>query len=213
MPEHLPAPTPHRAVYGFALYFLFTTVFIIYICWVFIPQYILEVNAGLFYLPDKYFAHYIPVLLLTGTTAFAFFIYPSINLIITPEVAHMCTISDSAAIHRCCFKNINGSYCDNIIDVSSNEIWPADKLCLCHKSKRDNVRELDFAVNFNICDCSPNNNCYLTKKKNWLVELKTRNKIAPVRDLYIEDVCNEIFDGFSRMFLFGNLNHNGSSLR
>jgi phosphatidylinositol glycan class P protein len=43
VPEHSPSPTPERAVYGFVLYLLSTVFFFIYVLWLTVPDYILQV--------------------------------------------------------------------------------------------------------------------------------------------------------------------------
>jgi len=89
MPEHSPAPTPHRAIYGFAFYILFTVLFFIYVAWAYLP-----VELGLHsHLPDKYFAAFVPVLVLVGAF-FAFIIYPAINLALTPNIDSIASVVD-----------------------------------------------------------------------------------------------------------------------
>ncbi|KAH8358986.1 hypothetical protein KR093_003665 [Drosophila rubida] len=89
MPEHTPAPTPHRAIYGFAFYILFTVLFVIYVAWAYLPE-----ELGLHsHLPDKYFAAFVPVLILVGAF-FAFIIYPAINLALTPNIDSIASVVD-----------------------------------------------------------------------------------------------------------------------
>ncbi|KAH8312132.1 hypothetical protein KR044_009513 [Drosophila immigrans] len=89
MPEHSPAPTPHRAIYGFAFYILFTVLFFIYVGWAYLPE-----ELGLHtHLPDKYFAAFVPVLILVGAF-FAFIIYPAINLALTPNIDSIASVVD-----------------------------------------------------------------------------------------------------------------------
>lgn len=89
MPEHSPAPTPHRAIYGFAFYLLMTVLFLVYVGWAFLP-----VELGLHsHLPDKYFAVFVPVLTIVATF-FAYIIYPAINLSMTPNIDSIATIVD-----------------------------------------------------------------------------------------------------------------------
>ncbi|KAH8294692.1 hypothetical protein KR018_001523 [Drosophila ironensis] len=90
MPEHSPAPTPHRAVYGFAFYMLFTVLFIIYVAWALLP-----LEFGLHsYLPDKYFAVFVPFLVLVFAWFFAVLIYPAINLSMTVNVDAVASVVD-----------------------------------------------------------------------------------------------------------------------
>ncbi|EDV93696.1 phosphatidylinositol N-acetylglucosaminyltransferase subunit P [Drosophila grimshawi] len=89
MPEHSPAPTPHRAIYGFAFYMLFSVLFFVYVAWAYLP-----VELGLHsYLPDKYFAVFVPVLILVGVS-FAVIIYPAINLSMTPNIDSVASVVD-----------------------------------------------------------------------------------------------------------------------
>ncbi|XP_039970914.1 phosphatidylinositol N-acetylglucosaminyltransferase subunit P [Bactrocera neohumeralis] len=96
MPEHTPAPTPHRAVYGFGFYLLFLTLFILYVMWALLPT----ESWGLHYLPDKYFAAYLPILILMGMFFFEFFIYPGIGLAMTPNVDQLESVMDTALLLR-----------------------------------------------------------------------------------------------------------------
>lgn len=89
MPEHSPAPTPHRAIYGFAFYMLMTVLFLVYVAWAFLPVE-LKLHS---HLPDRYFAVFVPVLIIVGAF-FAFIIYPAINLSMTPNIDSIATIVD-----------------------------------------------------------------------------------------------------------------------
>ncbi|XP_016951571.1 phosphatidylinositol N-acetylglucosaminyltransferase subunit P [Drosophila biarmipes] len=90
MPEHSPAPTPHRAIYGFAFYMLFTVLFLVYVAWALLPR-----EFGLHsYLPDKYFAVFVPFLVLVFAWFFAFLIYPAINLSMTANVDAIASVVD-----------------------------------------------------------------------------------------------------------------------
>ncbi|KAH8417011.1 hypothetical protein KR222_001514 [Zaprionus bogoriensis] len=89
MPEHSPAPTPHRAIYGFAIYMLITVLFLVYLAWAFLPVE-LELHS---HLPDKYFAVFVPVLTLVAAF-FALIIYPAINLSMTPDTDSLESVVD-----------------------------------------------------------------------------------------------------------------------
>lgn len=93
MPEHTPAPTPSRAVYGFVMYLGFKFLFIMYLLWAYVPHSWFEA-IGITYLPKRYWALAIPVFLLTVFTVFAFFIYPSLGLCMTPNWDDLRTIQD-----------------------------------------------------------------------------------------------------------------------
>lgn len=93
MPEHTPAPTPSRAVYGFVMYLGFKLFFILYVIWAYVPHSWFEA-IGITYLPNRHWALSIPVFLLTVLTIFAFFIYPSLGLCMTPNWDDLRTIED-----------------------------------------------------------------------------------------------------------------------
>lgn len=93
MPEHTPAPTPSRAVYGFVMYLGFKFFFIVFLIWAYVPHSWFEA-IGITYLPNRYWALAIPVFLLTTLTIFTFFIYPSLGLCMTPNWDELRTIQD-----------------------------------------------------------------------------------------------------------------------
>lgn len=86
MAEQSPAPSTERSIYGFVVYLLFSTLFVLYVLWAFIPLEFYENTLGITELPNKYFALFIPILVLTATTIFAFCVYPSFSLIMTPDI-------------------------------------------------------------------------------------------------------------------------------
>ncbi|XP_050510686.1 phosphatidylinositol N-acetylglucosaminyltransferase subunit P [Diabrotica virgifera virgifera] len=93
MPEHTPAPTPSRAVYGFVMYLSFRIFFIIYVIWAVLPEKYFKA-VGIMFLPQRHWAITVPVYLLTVLTTVAFVIYPSLGLCMTPAVDDMRTIKD-----------------------------------------------------------------------------------------------------------------------
>lgn len=93
MAEHTPAPTPSRAVYGFALYLNFKTYFILYLLWALIPESWFH-SVGITYLPQRYWAVAVPIFIFTAFALFVFVIYPSINLCMTPDIDDARTIQD-----------------------------------------------------------------------------------------------------------------------
>ncbi|KAL2751294.1 Phosphatidylinositol N-acetylglucosaminyltransferase subunit P [Vespula maculifrons] len=98
--EHTPAPYAPRAVYGYAMYIGFNLLFLLYLIWSVVPDYILKDYLGLSYYPSKYWAIAIPVWALTALATFAFIIYPAINLLMTPDIDDIRTITDNYAQHR-----------------------------------------------------------------------------------------------------------------
>lgn len=121
MPEHTPAPTPHRAVYGFSFYLLFLTLSIVYMLWALLP--IKELSGGYFsYLPDKYFALCLPMLVLCGIFFFIFFIYPSIGLSMTPNVDDLSSVLDTKIALRDCTDNVGHSLWEKVAAEASGRV-------------------------------------------------------------------------------------------
>lgn len=92
-----PSPTPSRAVYGFIFHLSFKLMFIIYLIWSIIPEDWFR-SIGITYLPKRYWAVIVPIYLLTVLTIFAFVIYPSLGLIMTPSINSTDTIFDSHSL-------------------------------------------------------------------------------------------------------------------
>lgn len=129
MPEHTPAPTPHRAVYGYAFYLLVITLFVFYVLWALLPT----KEWGLTYLPDKYFAVLLPMLVLVGLSFFTFFIYPAINMSLTPDVDEMASVADISLILKGKLKKSVRSWCE-----LEEEMIPTKKLNLSNDSFIEN---------------------------------------------------------------------------
>jgi len=69
---------------------LFTVLFLVYVAWALLP-----LEFGLHsYLPDKYFAVFVPFLVLVFAWFFAFLIYPAINLSMTVNVDAIASVVD-----------------------------------------------------------------------------------------------------------------------
>lgn len=93
MPEHTPAPSPSRGVYGFVMYLSFQLFFIFYLIWALIPEkYFMQI--GITFMPERHWAITVPIYFLTVLTIFAFVIYPSLGLCMTPNVDDLRTIKD-----------------------------------------------------------------------------------------------------------------------
>ncbi|KAJ8931319.1 hypothetical protein NQ314_015781 [Rhamnusium bicolor] len=119
MPEHTPAPTPSRAVYGFVLYLSFQIFFIIYLIWALVPEEYFEL-IGITFLPQRYWAIAVPIYFLIVLTIFAFIIYPSLGLCMTPSVNDLRTFRDEAGT------KINSKH----LHLKNNTINEID-LCIC----------------------------------------------------------------------------------
>ncbi|EDW67009.1 phosphatidylinositol N-acetylglucosaminyltransferase subunit P [Drosophila virilis] len=128
MPEHSPAPTPHRAIYGFAFYILFTVLFFVYVAWAFLP-----VELGLHsYLPDKYFAVFVPVLILV-CAFFAVIIYPAINLSLTPNIDSIASVVDLKLVlpKGAQFTSWSQLQCQRSVTTAHRNALPAIQCNLC----------------------------------------------------------------------------------
>lgn len=193
MAEHTPAPTPHRAVYGFAVFLLFKTLLILYLFWAFVPDDFLENTLGLTYLPDKYFAMFLPMVVMMALMFFAFLIYPALNLSITADVDDVSTIRDKYTIRRCQFPFKNGRLCDRRIQNDHSLGWETDKLCSLHKNGNvENIQD-DCKIE-NYCDCSDKTQCMLAKNSNHVHMLHYRKTVPSVCDLDISEVCRKMFE-------------------
>ncbi|KOB63581.1 Phosphatidylinositol N-acetylglucosaminyltransferase subunit P [Operophtera brumata] len=93
MPEHTPAPTPARSLYGFFMYLFSKTILGIYCIWAFTPDYYLHM-FNFYYYPQKYWSTAIPIQCLVALTMVVFFICPSSNMILTPNIDSINTIVD-----------------------------------------------------------------------------------------------------------------------
>lgn len=148
MPEHTPAPTPHRAVYGYAFYLLVITLFVFYFLWVLLPT----KEWGLTYLPDKYFAVLLPMLVLVALSFFAFFIYPAINMSLTPDVNEMASVADVALIFKGKFKKQLRSWSElreetiplptKVLNLDNSFIENC-KYCLGHHNTQKESEQID----------------------------------------------------------------------
>lgn len=186
MPEHTPAPTSSRGIYGFTVYLLFSTLFVLYVLWAFIPTEVFEA-IGLTELPNKYFALFIPFLILTATFLFGFFIYPSISFAMTPDVDSIYTITDNFAVKRCQFRDENGILCDNKIpnDFESSP-WNFKTTCDNHQNRVSKIE--------NFCDCAEKEKCLLYKDKDFVEKLsRKKNIIQNSSDLNIDYVSDILY--------------------
>lgn len=203
MAEPTPAPTPSRAVYGFAWFLFFKTLFVLYVCWALLPEYILEDVLQLTYLPDKYFALFLPILVLCALTVFAFLIYPPWNMSMQDDVNNFHTLRDKHTIVRCNYINQStGNRCQNSVDsipsTKTNNFnrWLFEKYCGLHKERFDGntQKESENMLNASeFCDCVNKSKCWLQKHSNHLKVLQKRPTVPNVCDLNISDVCKELF--------------------
>ena len=89
-----PAPSPGRCIYGFVLFLVSLVGLILYHMWAFIPTSLIHAT-GITYIPSKYWAISCPIFIALLITLFAIFLYPAINLLLTPPLDHWSTIYDA----------------------------------------------------------------------------------------------------------------------
>lgn len=193
MPEHTPAPTPHRAVYGFAVFLLFKTLLILYLFWAFVPDDFLENSLGLTYLPDKYFAMFLPMVVMVALMFFAFLIYPALNLSITANIDDVSTIRDKYSIRRCQFPFKNDKICDRRIESDQAIGWEIGDYCKLHKNQTQENIEEKYKIE-NYCDCSDKKRCIITNNSDHVQKLHDRKTVPSVCDLDISEVCRNMFE-------------------
>lgn len=93
MPEHTPAPTPERAIYGFVLFLGSSFALVLFVFWAYIPSKWMAA-CDLTYWPQKYWALAIPVYLTLPILLLGFCVYPGLNLMMTPPPNSENTITD-----------------------------------------------------------------------------------------------------------------------
>lgn len=200
--ENTPAPTPHRAIYGFALFLLFKTIFFLYLFWAFVPDDILENHLGLTYMPDKYFALFLPVLVLMGLVFFGFFIYPSMNLAMTLPPDDINTLRDSFTIRRCQFVDSrNGGHaCDRKVRYNTErngDDWTVPLFCEQHKTEQrdygESITQNEDIKIVDYCDCVDKTKCLLAQSPGHVQILHGRQMVPSVCDLDISDVSRHLF--------------------
>lgn len=167
MAEQSPAPTTSRSIYGFVIYLLFSSLFILYVLWAFIPHWLYEDYLGISELPNKYFALFVPILLLTATTFFAFFIYPSFSFIMTSDIDSDSTITDSHAIKRCQRRDSLEILCDNKIQKDLQS-WETPSECDNHHNRESRVS--------NYCDCVDRKKCLLASDPSHIDSIRKPDK-------------------------------------
>jgi len=98
---HTPAPTPSRAIKGLVLYLGCRGAFLFYLIWVLVPDPWLK-QAGIDFLPHKYWAVALPVLACVILAFTAFLIYPALGLILTPTVKEQESFVDEHSFQHLC---------------------------------------------------------------------------------------------------------------
>lgn len=181
--EHTPGPQFHRAIYGFSLYLIFNSLFLIYVVWAFVPDRILSDVFHLNYLPDKYFALYIPILILNATALFGFIIYPMVNMRLTPDINSLSTVGDKFTIRRCEKVNCTSP---RKMSVSKGET-AGPRWCKRHADGEDEE------VISNWCDCGDESRCLIKRCPDHVEELKAKKKMPTVCDLDLADVSELLY--------------------
>lgn len=192
MPEHTPAPTPGRAIYGFALYLLFQTLFLLYVLWAFVPTAWFD-RLGLTYLPDKYFALFVPILALVAVTLFAFLVYPSLGLAMMPDVDERTTVADGNSIVRCEFRFPDGLCCQQRVETPLERGWNVRRHCAKHSTRQGAVETQRTVRVANFCDCPYEGQCLLRKDPEYLSTLRSKDPIPAVSDLSLSQVSRTLY--------------------
>lgn len=182
--EHTPGPQFHRAIYGFSLYLIFNTLFLIYVVWAFVPDRILSDVFHLNYLPDKYFALYIPVLILNATALFAFLVYPTINMRLTPTLDSLSTIKDRFTIRRCEKEN-----CTSPRKMTAKQ--KQTRWCKRHDEGEDGLFEEEMIANW--CDCGDESRCLIKSVPDHVEQLRRKKKMPTVCDLDLAEVSDLLY--------------------
>lgn len=68
--------------------------FTLYLAWAFVPEEFVRDYLGFTYWPSRYWAVAIPLWFLSAIMIFAAFIYPAINMTLTPNIDDIITIQD-----------------------------------------------------------------------------------------------------------------------
>lgn len=165
MPEHTPAPTPNRAVYGFVLNLVFKAIFLVFLAWAILPPDVFA-TFGITYLPQRYWALAIPMFLLTVITVSFFIVYPSLGLIMNPNSNDIRTVTGDAV-----------AKIDNVSNMSFTLFGKSRPSCVCKNSEKcvkhefDAIDSDDFVnkavpplVDLNMADIS--RHLYLNKRKS-----------------------------------------------
>lgn len=141
MPEHTPAPTPARSLYGFFLYLFSKTMLFLYCAWVFIPdEYLHYIN--IYYYPQKYWATAVPIQCLVALTLFAFIIYPSSNLMLTVNMDSINTIKDSHSRYSVPTPKYTSHVSDKCICKDSNKCFMNEYKALPKNLAQNSVQPL-----------------------------------------------------------------------
>lgn len=155
----------------------------VYLQWAYIPNTTLD-DLGLTYLPDKYFALLIPVLVLVGLTFFAFLIYPSLALAIVSDVDSVSTITDQYTIVRCQYQYPDQQRCNQRIDGVYQDSWAAKPFCSKHSIRVTTASDLRSSVRIsNYCDCPEEEYCLLRNDPGHLARLRAKPMVPAVADL------------------------------
>lgn len=191
MAEQSPAPTTSRSIYGFVIFLLFSTLFILYVLWAFIPLDFYENYLGITELPKKYFALFLPILLLTATTLFAFCIYPSFSFIMTPNIDSSNTITDSNSIRRCQHRDSQGVLCDYKIQFDAFGSWKVSTKCDNHQNREARVSDY--------CDCTDKSKCMLTTHAGFIEKIrKPEDLIQSSADMDIVQYNQIVYGGLKK---------------
>lgn len=177
MPEHAPTPVYSRALYGYALFLLFKSAFLFYLFWIYTPHEFLQRELGLTFLPKKYFALFLPIILLVILWLFVFIFYPTIGVLHTPAIDSKNTITDSFSSSSSTNSNKEAG-----ANYQSNKLKPLIDL---QKFNRNDPKEL--------CDCMYTKNCMKSSCYEFNTFIKHRKTNLKLSDIDIKYVSAKLY--------------------
>lgn len=149
MPEHTPAPTPSRSLYGFFMFMFSKIILVIYCIWAITPDHYLQ-YLNIYYYPQKYWSTAVPIQCLVALTIFAFLVYPSSNLMLTTSIDSIETIQDSFSQYgiesfKSCYNELN----DFCICKNDDKCMRHDYVATPRELKENTVPQLkDYDIRF-----------------------------------------------------------------
>ena len=104
MAAESPAPMPGRSYYGFVAYVFGWAAILCYLVWAWVPHTTLAA-VGITYVPHQLWAIVFPTLFITALVTFIFFVYPTINWMLTIPMDDIRNIQDGKSISVEAYEN------------------------------------------------------------------------------------------------------------
>lgn len=148
MPEHTPAPTPARSIYGFFMFLFSKTILGIYCVWAFVPDEYLH-YFNIYYYPQKYWATAVPIQCLVALTIFVFFIMPSMNWLLTTRIDSVNTFSDQITQYSVIVNNNDCKTSETCICTDENKCMKHSYIATVNDFNENTVPQLhDLNIRF-----------------------------------------------------------------